>query len=283
MVMWFRKSLSFHLVDSGVWQRHFFEMLWASCYCLISPVSSPSSTSGTGSPSSRLMPTARIQILCCVGTSPIWMISGQWQTRELKRWQTNMGESILKLGCCCTASNKTDDTMHMTDAGIFDMICLRLISLLVLILLSIKKRLLKTWVHAGLCFDVLSCWLAIQKKKKYFMADFTWSFFLHSLPYFETSAATGHNVNKAVECLLNLVMQRMEQSVDQSHSAKGKDTTRLGQELDEAGEDKNKCSCWSPAYRQWKQSGSNSIQKIGCVWSKKKCLTDSYILKLTDS
>ncbi|XP_012945898.2 ras-related protein Rab-27A [Aplysia californica] len=36
------------------------------------------------------------------------------------------------------------------------------------------------------------------------------------LPYFETSAATGQNVSKAVDCLLDMVMSRMEQCVDQS-------------------------------------------------------------------
>ncbi|VDN50278.1 unnamed protein product [Dracunculus medinensis] len=34
------------------------------------------------------------------------------------------------------------------------------------------------------------------------------------LPYFETSACTSTNVEKAVECLLDLVMQRIQQSVE---------------------------------------------------------------------
>lgn len=34
------------------------------------------------------------------------------------------------------------------------------------------------------------------------------------MPYFETSAATGQNVSKAVEGLLELVMERMEKSID---------------------------------------------------------------------
>jgi len=38
----------------------------------------------------------------------------------------------------------------------------------------------------------------------------------YDLPYFETSAATGQNVSKAVECLLNKVMLRIEAAVDKS-------------------------------------------------------------------
>ncbi|XP_048249848.1 ras-related protein Rab-27A-like [Haliotis rufescens] len=38
----------------------------------------------------------------------------------------------------------------------------------------------------------------------------------YGLPYFETSAATGQNVSKAVECLLDMVMTRMEKCVDKS-------------------------------------------------------------------
>ncbi|XP_046575854.1 ras-related protein Rab-27A-like isoform X1 [Haliotis rubra] len=38
----------------------------------------------------------------------------------------------------------------------------------------------------------------------------------YGLPYFETSAATGQNVAKAVECLLDMVMTRMEKCVDKS-------------------------------------------------------------------
>nr|XP_032824417.1 LOW QUALITY PROTEIN: ras-related protein Rab-27A-like [Petromyzon marinus] len=38
----------------------------------------------------------------------------------------------------------------------------------------------------------------------------------HEMPYFETSAATGTNVSKAVGPLLDLIMKRMERSVDKS-------------------------------------------------------------------
>lgn len=37
----------------------------------------------------------------------------------------------------------------------------------------------------------------------------------HGLPYFETSANVGTNVEKAIECLLDRIMQRMERSVEQ--------------------------------------------------------------------
>lgn len=36
------------------------------------------------------------------------------------------------------------------------------------------------------------------------------------LPYLETSAATGENVSRAVDMLLERVMQRMEAAVDQA-------------------------------------------------------------------
>lgn len=38
----------------------------------------------------------------------------------------------------------------------------------------------------------------------------------NGLPYFETSAATGQNVDKAVDALLDAVMKRMERVVDKS-------------------------------------------------------------------
>ncbi|XP_070546773.1 ras-related protein Rab-27A-like isoform X2 [Ptychodera flava] len=65
-----------------------------------------------------------------------------------------------------------------------------------------------------------------------------------NLPYFETSAATGSNVSKAIECLLDKVMIRMEQSVDKSQFPNMYQNHRLGSpmEVDEAGED-GKCTC----------------------------------------
>lgn len=38
--------------------------------------------------------------------------------------------------------------------------------------------------------------------------------FLFSFPYFETSACTSTNVERSVDCLLDLVMQRIQLSVD---------------------------------------------------------------------
>ncbi|XP_077996947.1 ras-related protein Rab-27A-like [Glandiceps talaboti] len=66
----------------------------------------------------------------------------------------------------------------------------------------------------------------------------------YGLPYFETSAATGSNVSKAIECLLDKVMIRMEQSVDKSQFPHMYQNHRLGapMEIDEAGED-GKCYC----------------------------------------
>ncbi|KAG9341157.1 hypothetical protein JZ751_019596 [Albula glossodonta] len=69
----------------------------------------------------------------------------------------------------------------------------------------------------------------------------------YGIPYFETSAADGQNVAKAVEVLLDLIMKRMERCVDKSwipesamqsngHSAKQ-------QVADEMGTEKGKCSC----------------------------------------
>ncbi|KAG7473292.1 hypothetical protein MATL_G00094190 [Megalops atlanticus] len=69
----------------------------------------------------------------------------------------------------------------------------------------------------------------------------------YGIPYFETSAANGHNVSQAVEVLLDLIMKRMERCVDKSwipdgtqrsngHSA----TERLSED---GSQDKGKCSC----------------------------------------
>ncbi|XP_041356388.1 ras-related protein Rab-27A-like [Gigantopelta aegis] len=64
----------------------------------------------------------------------------------------------------------------------------------------------------------------------------------YGLPYFETSAATGQNVSKAVECLLDLVMTRMEKCVDKSHMPWG--GVRNGRlSKAEMGETKNEGGC----------------------------------------
>ncbi|XP_010001038.1 PREDICTED: ras-related protein Rab-27B [Chaetura pelagica] len=41
----------------------------------------------------------------------------------------------------------------------------------------------------------------------------------YGIPYFETSAATGQNVEKAVDTLLDLIMKRMEQCVDKTQAS----------------------------------------------------------------
>ncbi|XP_043931004.1 ras-related protein Rab-27B [Protopterus annectens] len=41
----------------------------------------------------------------------------------------------------------------------------------------------------------------------------------YGIPYFETSAATGNNVDKAVNKLLDLIMKRMEQCVDKTQKS----------------------------------------------------------------
>ncbi|XP_028399435.1 ras-related protein Rab-27A-like isoform X2 [Dendronephthya gigantea] len=66
------------------------------------------------------------------------------------------------------------------------------------------------------------------------------------LKYFETSAATGQNVNEAVESLLDQVMRRMETCVDadllpSSFINNNRHSTRL-REVDEANEESS-CPC----------------------------------------
>lgn len=73
---------------------------------------------------------------------------------------------------------------------------------------------------------------------------------LHSIQYFETSAASGENVSKAVDVLLDLIMKRMERCVDKSWipdgtvRANGHSATDLTEPSDP---EKGKCACWSSA------------------------------------
>ncbi|CAI5793066.1 ras-related protein Rab-27A [Lacerta agilis] len=67
----------------------------------------------------------------------------------------------------------------------------------------------------------------------------------HGIPYFETSAANGANVSKAIETLLDLIMKRMERCVDKSWIPEGvvqpnghSSTEQLSEE-----KEKSKCSC----------------------------------------
>lgn len=63
------------------------------------------------------------------------------------------------------------------------------------------------------------------------------------LPYFETSAATGQNVAKVVECLLDMVMLRMEQCMDKTQRPFAQNGRRLQKgEIDEYNRD-SKCLC----------------------------------------
>ncbi|NWW46435.1 RB27B protein, partial [Pedionomus torquatus] len=64
----------------------------------------------------------------------------------------------------------------------------------------------------------------------------------YGIPYFETSAATGQNVEKAVDTLLDLIMKRMEQCVDKTQ---GPDTANGGSsgKLDSAKAEEKKCAC----------------------------------------
>lgn len=61
------------------------------------------------------------------------------------------------------------------------------------------------------------------------------------IPYFETSAATGAEVDKAVITLLDLVMKRMEQCVDKppAEPANGNGASKLGP----TQSNEKKCAC----------------------------------------
>ncbi|KAK1160719.1 ras-related protein Rab-27A [Acipenser oxyrinchus oxyrinchus] len=69
----------------------------------------------------------------------------------------------------------------------------------------------------------------------------------YGIPYFETSAANGHNVSKVVEALLDLIMKRMERCVDKSWipdgvvRSNGHGSTE--QLSDSKDKDQAKCSC----------------------------------------
>ncbi|KAG7230498.1 hypothetical protein INR49_024607 [Caranx melampygus] len=66
----------------------------------------------------------------------------------------------------------------------------------------------------------------------------------YGVPYFETSAANGQNVNQAVDVLLDLIMKRMERCVDKSWIPDG--TVRVNgatnPDLSESAE-RSKCAC----------------------------------------
>ncbi|XP_003223711.2 ras-related protein Rab-27B isoform X1 [Anolis carolinensis] len=64
----------------------------------------------------------------------------------------------------------------------------------------------------------------------------------YGIPYFETSAATGQNVEQAVETLLDLIMKRMEQCVDKSQAS---DTANGGSsgKLASGKSEEKRCAC----------------------------------------
>ncbi|ESN92221.1 hypothetical protein HELRODRAFT_103925 [Helobdella robusta] len=62
-----------------------------------------------------------------------------------------------------------------------------------------------------------------------------------NMPYFMTSAATGQNISKAIECLLQKVMVRIEVAVDKQHVAQqAKGQVHLNAS---AGDEKGGCAC----------------------------------------
>ncbi|MEQ2307660.1 Ras- protein Rab-27B, partial [Ameca splendens] len=75
----------------------------------------------------------------------------------------------------------------------------------------------------------------VQEKQAKELAD------KYGIPYFETSAATGAEVDKAVITLLDLVMKRMEQCVDKppADPANGNGATKLG----EGQPNEKRCAC----------------------------------------
>ncbi|XP_054469498.1 ras-related protein Rab-27A isoform X1 [Anoplopoma fimbria] len=66
----------------------------------------------------------------------------------------------------------------------------------------------------------------------------------YGIPYFETSAANGQNVNQAVDVLLDLIMKRMERCVDKSWIPDGTVRVNGPTNVDiSEGSDRNKCAC----------------------------------------
>ncbi|XP_071753758.2 ras-related protein Rab-27B-like [Centroberyx gerrardi] len=64
----------------------------------------------------------------------------------------------------------------------------------------------------------------------------------YGIPYFETSAATGAEVDKAVTTLLDLVMKRMEQSTDGGHGCEPNGSPVASQGVEEAPV-RRRCAC----------------------------------------
>ncbi|XP_010178147.1 PREDICTED: ras-related protein Rab-27B-like, partial [Mesitornis unicolor] len=64
----------------------------------------------------------------------------------------------------------------------------------------------------------------------------------YGIPYFETSAATGQRVEKAVDTLLDLIMKRMEQCVDKTQGSDTANGSSAGK-LDATKPEEKKCAC----------------------------------------
>ncbi|CAN9512652.1 unnamed protein product [Ophioblennius macclurei] len=64
----------------------------------------------------------------------------------------------------------------------------------------------------------------------------------YGIPYFETSAMTGVEVERAVSTLLGLVMRRMEQSTDDGHAAQPNGSLSASHEA-EAAPVRRRCAC----------------------------------------
>lgn len=65
----------------------------------------------------------------------------------------------------------------------------------------------------------------------------------YGVPYFETSAANGTNINQAIETLLDLIMKRMERCVDKSWIPEGVVRSNGHTSADQPNEEKEKGSC----------------------------------------
>ncbi|KAM9817180.1 ras-related protein Rab-27A [Neosynchiropus ocellatus] len=65
----------------------------------------------------------------------------------------------------------------------------------------------------------------------------------YGVPYFETSAANGQNVNEAVDVLLDLIMKRMERCVDKSWIPDGTVRTNGPSYSEVDGPERSKCAC----------------------------------------
>lgn len=82
----------------------------------------------------------------------------------------------------------------------------------------------------------------IIKNRKRFYKESDCIFF--SLPYLETSAATGQNVSRAVETLLDKVMIRMESAVDRAMLPGRRGRPKDLNEADLNTAPASSCSCW---------------------------------------